>query len=120
MLLVAAGGAVGSVGRHLLGQLLAGASAGFPWATLAINVVGAFALGALVAVVPAPSATVRVLLGTGVCGGFTTFSTYAVETLALAGRGAPGRAAAYAAGSVALGVLAAAAGAALGRAVAGR
>jgi CrcB protein len=74
-----------------------GPSLHFPWATLAVNVVGAFALGVLVGATP-PTAASRLALGAGVCGGFTTFSTYAVEAVALAERGLPGRAGAYAVG----------------------
>jgi CrcB protein len=97
-----------------VGVALAGPSLHFPWSTLAVNVVGAFALGVLVGATP-PTAASRLALGAGVCGGFTTFSTYAVEAVALAERGLPGRAGAYAVGSVMAGVLAAVAGLAVGR-----
>jgi CrcB protein len=116
LLLVAAGGAAGSVARHLVGLTALGAPPQFPWGTLAVNVVGSFVLGAVLGAVP-PGAPARLLLGTGLCGGFTTFSAFSAEAVALAERGQAGRAAAYVAASVALGVLAAAAGAAAGRAV---
>lgn len=109
LLLVAVGGAGGAVARHLVGLALAGAALRFPWGTLLVNVAGSLALGALVGATP-PLHPARLLLGVGVCGGFTTFSTYSVETLALLERGATGRAAAYALASVALGLAAAAAG----------
>ena len=121
VLLVALGGAAGSVLRYLAGvawpaDVAAGA---VPWATLGVNVLGSFVLGVVVGAVPAGHAA-RLLVGTGVCGGFTTFSTFAAEAVALAEGGAGGRAAGYVLGSVGLGVLAAAAGVAVGRAVAGR
>jgi CrcB protein len=117
VLLVAAGGAAGCVARHLVGLALPGASAGFPWGTLLVNVAGSFALGVVLGALP-PGAAGRLLFGTGFCGGFTTFSTFAAEAVALADRGLAGRAGGYAAASVALGAAAAAAGVAAGRAVA--
>ena len=113
---MAAGGAAGSVARHLVGLAALGASAEFPWGTLAINVVGSFVLGAVLGAVP-PGAPGRLLLGTGFCGGFTTFSAFSAEAVALAGRGLVGRAGGYAVVSVTLGMLAAAAGLMAGRAV---
>jgi CrcB protein len=117
-LLVALGGAVGSVARYGVGVLLAAATRDFPWSTLGINVVGSLVLGAVVAAYPAGASAPRLLLGVGLCGGFTTFSTFGVETLALVERGEAARAAAYVGASVALGLAAAALGLALGRAVA--
>jgi CrcB protein len=118
-LLVAAGGAAGSVARHLVSQALAGAAGGVPLGTLAVNVVGSFVLGLVLALAPAgPDGAARLLVGVGVCGGFTTFSTFSAELVALAERGAVGRAAGYAAASLALGLLATVAGLALGRAIA--
>lgn len=118
VLLVALGGAAGSVLRYLAGAAWpADAAAGaVPWATLGVNVLGAFALGVVVGAVPAGHGA-RLLVGTGVCGGFTTFSTFAVEAVALAEGGAGGRAAGYALGSVGLGIVAAAAGVAVGQAL---
>lgn len=77
--LVAAGAFVGAVCRYLLAVALPGA---FPWGTLAANVLGAFALGALTAT--DRSRTVSLLAGTGFCSSFTTYSTFAVETIGLA------------------------------------
>ncbi|HZF67304.1 MAG TPA: fluoride efflux transporter CrcB [Gemmatirosa sp.] len=114
VLFVALGGAAGALARYLVGIALAGPSLQFPWSTLTVNVVGAFALGVLVGATP-PTAVSRLALGVGACGGFTTFSTYALEAVTLAQRGLPGRAGAYVVGSVVAGVLAAVAGLAVGR-----
>ena len=119
-LAVALGGAAGSVLRYWMGLALLGASRGFPVNTLLINVAGSLVLGAVLAFVPVANVPARLLLGTGFCGGFTTFSTFSGEIVALAERGQPGRAAAYAAGSVALGVAAMLGGLHVGRALAGR
>ncbi|GAA3876477.1 fluoride efflux transporter CrcB [Saccharothrix violaceirubra] len=75
-LLVFAGAAVGTPVRYLVGRLL---NRRFPAGTLAVNVVGSFLLGCLTAVPPAWYA----LLGTGFCGGLTTYSTFGMETVAL-------------------------------------
>ena len=116
--LVATGGAAGCVLRYLVGVAMLGVSGTFPWGTLSINVAGSFLLGALLGALP-PEHAGRLLFGTGFCGGFTTFSTFSIETVALMEHGEHGRASAYLAASVAFSVLAAAAGAALGRAVTG-
>ena len=120
-LIVALGGAVGSVARWLVGQALGGPARTLPWGTLAVNVVGSLALGVVIAVWPAERASAgRLLLGVGLCGGFTTFSTFSAELVAMLERGQGARAGAYAAMSLAAGVLATIAGLALGRAAAGR
>lgn len=75
--LVAAGGALGAVLRHAVYLALDG-NRGIPRATLLVNVVGSFVLGAVVA--GAPADAVR-FLGVGACGAFTTFSTFSVETV---------------------------------------
>lgn len=104
------GGGLGSLGRWALTFVpwKTAAEAGFPLATLVTNVAGAFLIGAVVAAAaPAglsPRATL--LLKTGVCGGFTTFSTFALETGDLIERGAYGVAAAYLVLSFVLGVAA--------------
>lgn len=122
LLLVALGGAIGSVARFAIGEALAQSYADatrvFPWSTLGINVAGSFVLGAVVALAPNPLSAPRLLLGVGLCGGFTTYSTFSVETLALLERGAPARAALYVAASLALGLGAAAVGLQLGRTLA--
>lgn len=104
------GGGLGSLGRWALTFVpwKTVGEAGFPLATLVTNVAGAFLIGVVVAAaVPAglsPRATL--LLKTGVCGGFTTFSTFALETGDLIERGAYGVAAAYLVLSFVLGVAA--------------
>jgi CrcB protein len=93
----------------------------FPWGTLAVNVLGGFAIGALAELFAlrwSVSPEIRALLVTGILGGFTTFSAFSLELLAMAERGAWLPAAAYIVASVALSLGAAAAGLALVRAVA--
>lgn len=108
--LVALGGAIGSVLRVLTSQALAHRfGVAFPYGTLAVNVAGSFLIGVAVGVlVPrlslAPSAWA--LLVPGFLGGYTTFSAFEMETLSLIRSGAPGRALLYVAASVAIGLLA--------------
>lgn len=110
VIVVFLGGGLGSLGRWALTFVpwKTAAEAGFPLATLVTNVAGAFLIGVVVAAAaPAglsPRATL--LLKTGVCGGFTTFSTFALETGDLIERGAYGVAAAYLVLSFVLGVAA--------------
>ncbi|MCW2572144.1 MAG: CrcB family protein, partial [Frankiales bacterium] len=113
LVLVAAGGALGSIARYAIGVALPYGRSDLPVATLLINVSGALLLGLLVATRP-HARWMRPFLGTGVLGGFTTFSTFALETDRLLGR-APAVAAAYVVLSLALGLGAAAAGLRLGR-----
>ena len=111
---VGLGGFVGSVARYGAGVLFAGASNGrFPVATFLVNVVGCFAIGMLAGIFErhAPRFDeLRPFLFTGVLGGFTTFSAFGLETIALMRRGDWTAAMLYAAGSVALGLLAVALG----------
>jgi CrcB protein len=103
LLLVALGGAAGSVLRYLAAVMgLAWFGAGFPWATLAVNATGSLLIGALAAI--GLEGQARFLLVTGFLGGFTTFSAFSLETTLLWDR-APVLAAAYVAASVALGIL---------------
>lgn len=118
ILLVALGGGVGAALRGAIDLLAARVGLAAPPATLAINLIGSFAAGLLVALVVergALPAELRPLLIVGLLGGFTTFSAFAVQTLRL-GEGAPLSALAYVAASLLLGLLAAAAGLAIGRA----
>ena len=119
---VALGGALGSVARAWLGGAVGQLTGpGFPWGTLLINLAGSFAIGWFAAVT-APDGRLVELAGwrafvmVGICGGFTTFSAFSLQTLELLHVGALGRAAAYIAGSVALCVLGTWAGVVLGRA----
>ena len=89
-LAVSVGGAVGALGRWILQSLVPGAPGSFPTATFVINVVGCLLMGVLVVLVTEAREShplVRPFLGVGVLGGFTTFSSFAVETQQLlAGR----------------------------------
>lgn len=110
--LVALGGALGTTFRYLISSAIS--VPGFPLATFLINVMGAFVLGVLLEILgrsPSPRAAgLRLLLGTGVLGGFTTYSALSVDTVALLGAEAVGIAVAYALGTLILGVAAAALG----------
>lgn len=104
---IAVGGAVGAGLRHGVSSALPRAAGDFPWATLIVNVTGCLALGALMVVLLAtrPHARyLRPLLGVGLLGGWTTFSTYALEARDLLAGGHGGTAAAYLLGSVAAGL----------------
>lgn len=116
VLLVALGGTIGTAARLGLGLLLPDAG-GIPVAVLVANVVGALLIGILAARLPA-STDLRLLLGTGVLGGFTTYSAFMTGTVAL-WTDAPLLAGAYAVGSLVLGLAAAALGLRLGRPRAG-
>ncbi|MGI5177000.1 fluoride efflux transporter FluC [Dactylosporangium sp. CA-152071] len=98
---VAVGGSAGSAARYGVAQLLPhDAQAGVPWATIAVNATGCLLIGVLVVVVEGRHPLLRPLLGVGVLGGFTTFSTYTVDAVVLASRGAAWTAAAYVAGTL--------------------
>lgn len=113
---VALGGALGSVARYALGNFMAvTVGTTFPWGTLLINVLGSFVIsffGALTvteARFPLPFEA-RIFVTVGICGGFTTFSAFSLQTVDLARSGQPGRAALYVAISAALCITACAAG----------
>ena len=97
-LFVGIGGFIGSVCRYLIGLIPLSPSNGFPVKTLVINVAGAFAIG-LIAATAAKNADISprivLLLKTGICGGFTTFSTFALEISDLIRGGSWAAAAAY-------------------------
>lgn len=117
-LLVVAGSAAGGLCRWLLAGLLQRAD--FPTGTLAVNVLGCLLVGFLAARLGEPSAAgpaslARLLLVTGFCGGFTTFSAFSLETLRLAQDGRGMRALLYVGASLLLGLAAVAAGWAAGR-----
>ncbi len=110
VLAVFVGGGIGSVLRHAVGFCME--SAAFPLSTLAVNVCGSFAIGLFGGWSERfgwPEA-LRLALTVGLCGGFTTFSTFSKESFALAQSGRWGAFFAYALGSVLLGLVAVAAG----------
>lgn len=110
-LLVAVGGAFGSLGRFYISQtVLKLLGSDFPWATLGINVAGSFLIGiaaGLVAAMNSGAEGLRLFAMVGVLGGFTTFSAFSLETLTLWERGAGLMAFAYIAASVGLSLVAA-------------
>lgn len=113
---VALAGALGAPARYLVEAWVSGQrSRAFPWGTLVVNLSGSFLLGLLTGLVlhHAFPTSPQVLLGAGFCGAYTTYSTFAVETVRLAERGLGRAALANVALSVGGGLLAAAAGLAL-------
>jgi CrcB protein len=94
---IAAGGVLGALARAGLQTAFPHPPTGFPWATFGDNVAGCLLIGVLMAVITArpPGPLVRPFLGVGVLGGFTTFSTYAVDVQRAMAAGAPGTALAY-------------------------
>ncbi len=108
-LFVGIGGFIGSVCRYLIGLIPLSPSNGFPVKTLVINVAGAFAIGLIAAAVAKNadiSPRIVLLLKTGICGGFTTFSTFALEISDLIRGGSWAAAVAYMLLSLILGVAA--------------
>ncbi|WP_406208086.1 MULTISPECIES: fluoride efflux transporter CrcB [unclassified Streptomyces] len=96
--MVALGGAIGATARYTASLWWPAQPGGFPWATFWINVVGCAMIGVLMVIItevrPAHR-LVRPFVGTGVLGGFTTFSTYAVDTQHLVDSGHPSTGPAY-------------------------
>jgi CrcB protein len=118
LLLVMAGGAIGSGARYGVGRAaLALLGPGYPWGTLAVNLLGGFAMGLLAGLVSrmASAEEWRLLIGVGLLGGFTTFSAFSLDMVNMIERGTPGTAAGYALISVAGSVAALFAGLALTR-----
>ncbi len=101
---IALGGAIGAVGRHFAaGQVMKLAGGGFPWGTVAVNVLGSFILGALVETVAlkwSVGLELRAFLTVGILGAFTTFSTFSLDVAVLMERGQLGAASFYVAVSV--------------------
>lgn len=119
-LAVALGSALGGVARHGIARLWPMVPGAWPVATMSVNIAGSFAIGLLAALTARDSGeTARLFWMTGVLGGFTTYSAFALETVTLASAGAAGRAALYVAATVALCLVAAVAGRTLGLALAG-
>ncbi|HEX8498711.1 MAG TPA: CrcB family protein [Actinomycetales bacterium] len=114
--MVAVAGGLGAVLRLVVdGEVRARLRSPFPWSTTVVNVSGSLLLGVVTGAVlfGEASTTLQRLVGTGLCGGYTTFSTASVETLTLLRSGRFALAAANAFGVTALSVAAAAAGLAL-------
>jgi CrcB protein len=120
LLLVATGGALGSVARYLTGLFtLRWFGPGYPWGTLAVNIIGGLLIGIIAETIARRfdgSQELRLFLVTGILGGFTTFSAFSLEVAAMAERGDVGSAIGYVAVSVAISVGAVFAGLALVRA----
>lgn len=109
---VAFGGAAGSVSRYLIAQWLPRMSGGIPVSTLLVNIAGSFLIGILARVLhlPGEHAIARAALMVGFCGGFTTFSAFSAEFIAMVQEGRAGRAVLYIIVSVVVGILAVVAG----------
>ena len=109
LLYVALGSAIGGVSRYLLGGLIQRLlDTTFPAGTLLINISGSFLLGAILRYAvetPTLSPEVRALLTIGFCGGYTTFSTFSYETVAMLEDGEWTRAGLYVGASVFLSLL---------------
>jgi len=119
----AAGGVLGALARWAVGLAAPTAPGAFPWATLGINVLGSLLMGVVVALVverPGAHPLLRPFLGVGVLGGFTTFSTFAVDAEALLAGGHRTTALLYLVGTAVAAVAATALGLWLTRRLAGR
>jgi len=104
LLLVCLGGALGSGGRYLIGQWsVTKFGTGFPWGTLAVNLIGSFAIALVMhasSVKPDFSPNTRLFLTVGILGGFTTYSAFNQETLSYFGTGELAKAFGYAAATL--------------------
>ena len=108
LLAIACGGALGALGRHFTtSQVMKLMGAGFPYGTLAVNVVGSFILGALVELMAlrwSVGPELRAFLVVGMLGGYTTFSAFSLDTVLLIERGSYAPALAYVLANVLLAV----------------
>lgn len=109
LLVIGLGGALGSIGRHLVATAVGQATGGgWPWGTLAVNAIGGLAIGLLAEAIASRwqgGPELRAFLITGVLGGFTTFSAFSLDAVALFERGAWAAAIAYVAASVVLSLI---------------
>lgn len=115
---VAVGGAAGALARWAVAIAWPPGRTGFPWATLVINASGCLLIGVLMVFIGevwADARLVRPLLGTGVLGGYTTFSAYTVDTVRLVHAGAAGAALMYLMATPVLALISVYLGTALGR-----
>jgi CrcB protein len=111
---IAVGGVVGATARYGLGVLIPHRVGEWPWATLLTNLSGCLLIGVLTVVITErvrPHPLLRPLLGVGVLGGYTTFSTYAVDTLVAVQSGRAGLAVLYAVATPLLALIAVSVGA---------
>lgn len=118
---VAAGGALGGTARYGVTRIVADGAGGFPWSTLLVNTVGSLALGTAVAVAATRWPAAHRLLafaGVGVCGGFTTWSTFMTDAVLLGRDGHGTMAAGYLAVTLVAGLAAMVSGLLVGRRVA--
>jgi fluoride exporter len=110
LLAVAVGGAIGSLLRYFTaGAIQSAASSGFPWGIFMVNISGGFAMGIIVelaALKLSMSPELRAFLTIGILGGYTTFSTFSLDSVLLIERGSYVSAAIYIAGSAILSILA--------------
>ena len=107
ILVVGAGSFFGGVGRYLVSLAMKGLNKGFPWATLAVNLVGCFLIGLLWGVFSkngTEGSNWALFMTMGVCGGFTTFSTFSKEALMMLQSGNLWGFAGYVAFSVVVGI----------------
>ena len=107
-LLVGIGGALGAMGRYGITVALGALSGSFPAATFLVNMAGSIAMGLLVGLLakllPPYHDEIQLLVGVGILGGFTTFSSFSLDAVGLIARGSHVLAAAYVAGSVLLSI----------------
>jgi CrcB protein len=109
LVVVGLGGGLGALARYGLSELLPRQPGGFPWGTFTVNVAGCFLIGILMVLISevwSAHRLVRPFLGTGVLGGFTTFSTYALEVRGLLRSGSAEVALAHLAGTLICSLLA--------------
>jgi len=106
VLVVAAGGAVGSVLRYTLGRVFAGSADSFPWGTLLINAIGCGLLGLFFGMIQSrpPSQSLQTFISVGLLGGFTTFSLFGYETMSLWQSGRVASAVGYIGAAIAAGL----------------
>jgi CrcB protein len=108
LLLVLVGAAIGAPARYLVNRAIQNREgAAFPWGIFTVNVTGSFLLGLIAASPLSTSRPLLALFGVGFCGAFTTYSTFAYETVTLAHHGDRARAALNVFASIAVGLAAA-------------